>query len=46
MIIITRVVIYLSCIVVMFCFDRSKDIVGNIALGLLLISIAYAIANE
>ena len=46
MIIITRVVIYLSCIVIMFCFDRDKDIVGNIALGLLLITIAYAIANE
>ena len=44
--IIARVIIYLSCIVIMFCFDRSKDIVGNIALGLLLISIAYAIANE
>lgn len=46
MIIITRVVIYLSYIVVIFCFDKSKDIVGSIALGLLLIAIAYAIANE
>ena len=46
MIIIARVIIYLSCIVIMFCFDRSKKIVGNIALGLLLIAIAYALANE
>lgn len=46
MIIVTRVVIYLSCVVVIFCFDKSKDIVGTIALGLLLIAIAYALANE
>lgn len=44
--IIARVVIYLSCFVVMFCFDRSKEIVGDIALGILLIAIAYALANE
>ena len=46
MIIVTRVVIYLSCVVVILCFDKSKDIVGTIALGLLLIAIAYALANE
>lgn len=46
MIIIAKVAIYLSCIVIMFCFDKSKDIVGDIALGLLLIAIAYACANE
>lgn len=46
MIIITRVVIYLLCIVIIFCFDRNRDIVGSIALGLLLIAIAYALANE
>lgn len=46
MMIIARVVIYLSCVVVMFCFDRNKDIVGDIALGLLLIAIAYVCANE
>lgn len=46
MIIVTRVVIYLSCVVVIFCFDKSKDIVGTIVLGLLLIAIAYALTNE
>lgn len=46
MMIITRVVIILSCIVIMFCFDKSKDTVGTIALGLLLIAIAYWFANE
>lgn len=45
MMIITRAVIYLSCIVVIFCFDKSKDIVGTIALGFLLIAIAYFFAN-
>ena len=44
--IIARVVIYLSCFVVMFCFDKRKDIVGDIALGLLLIAIAYALTSE
>lgn len=44
--IIAKVVIYLSCVVIMFCFDKSKDIVGNIALGFLLIAIAYVCANE
>ena len=46
MIIIARVVIYLSCFVVMFCFDKRKDIVGDIALGILLIAIAYVFANK
>lgn len=45
MMIITRVAIYLSSIVIIFCFDKSKDIVGIIALGLLLIAIAYFFAN-
>ena len=44
--IITKVVIFLSCIVIMFCFDKSKDIVGIIAFGLLHIAIAYYFANE
>ena len=46
MMIIARVVIYLSCVAIMFCFDKRKDIVGDIALGLLLIAIAYICANE
>ena len=46
MMIIAKVVIYLSCVVIMFCFDRNKDIIGDIALGLLLIAIAYVCANE
>ena len=44
MIIIAKVVMYLSCVVTIFCFDKSKDIVGTIALGLLLIA-TYVCAN-
>lgn len=45
MMIITRVVIFLSCIVIMFCFDKSKGNVGTIALALLILAIAYGYAN-
>lgn len=41
MMIITRVVIILSYIVAMFCFDKSKEIVGMIALALLVIALSY-----
>lgn len=46
MMIIARVVILLSYIVITFCFDKSKDIVGQIALALLVIAIAYNCANK
>lgn len=46
MMIIARVVIFVSCVVIMFSFDKSKENVGTIALALLLIAIAYCCANE
>ena len=46
MMIIAKVVIFLSCVVIMSCFDKNKDTVGTIALVLLLIAIAYGCANE
>lgn len=49
MIIITRVIIFLSYMTIMtlmLCLGRRKGIVGMIALTFLIFAIAYACANE
>lgn len=46
MIVITRMIAIFSSVVIMNCFDKSKEIVGMIALELLVIAIVCGCANE
>lgn len=45
MIVIAKVVILLSYITIMFCFDGSKETVGTIALVLLTLAIEYILGE-